>query len=182
VSSAALAQGTPGNTALSYEALQKAPVGAWAEYQMTVSGQNGTTLRYALVEKTPKTLGIEIETVMPPLVMRMDFAAGLDAWNLSRIRMRMGGAQVQDVPVPEGGQQLIRKGGSFGKLIGAETLKVAGGTYDCKHYQQKTEQGDSEVWMSEKAPPAGLVQTVMSSLGAKITLKSLGSGAKAQIK
>src|SRR4029079_3577778 len=86
----ALAQGTPGHAPLSYEALQKAPVGSWAEYDMMVGTQKGTTMRYALVEKSAKALAIEIETLMPPLVMRMDFSAAPsgDGWNLSRVRMR----------------------------------------------------------------------------------------------
>jgi hypothetical protein len=178
----ALAQGTPGNASLSYEALQKAPAGTWAEYSMTLGQQKASTMRYSLVEKSAKTMAIEIETQMPPLVMRMDFAAAGEGWNLSRIRMRLGEGQVQDVPPPENAGQIIKKGGSFGKPSGSETLKTPAGSFECKKYKLATEQGASEVWMSDKALPTGLVQTVVASLNAKITLNAIGSGAAAKIK
>jgi hypothetical protein len=183
LSSVAFAQATPGNASLSYEALSKSPAGAWAEYNMTVGTAKGTTMRYSLVEKSAKAMALEIETQMPPIVMRMDFAANGEAWKLSRIRMKMGTSAVQEVPPPEtGADQIIKKGGSFGKLLGTETLKTAAGSFDCKHYKQATAQGEGEVWMSDKVLPAGLVQTVVSALGAKITLNAVGNGAVAKIR
>ncbi len=183
VSSAALAQATPGNASLSYEALSKAPPGAWAEYNMSIGSAKTTTMRYALVEKTAKAMALEIETQTPPIVMRMDFVANGDAWKLSRIRMKMGTGQVQEVPAPEtGADQIIKKGGSFGTLLGNETLKTVAGSFECKHYKQATAQGEGEVWMSDKALPSGLVQTVVSALGAKIVLSALGTGATAKIR
>jgi hypothetical protein len=183
VSSAALAQGTPGSASLSYEALAKAQAGAWAEYSMSVGTAKGTTMRYSLVEKSAKAIALEIETQMPPIVMRMDFTANGDAWKLQRIRMKMGTSAVQEVPPPEtGADQIIKKGSSFGTPLGSETLKTPAGSFECKHYKQATAQGDGEVWMSDKVLPSGLVQTVVSALGAKITLSALGSGATAKIK
>jgi hypothetical protein len=182
-SGVAAAQSTPGNASLSFEALAKAPAGAWAEYSMMVGTKKGGTMRYSLVEKSAKSLGLEIETVMPPLVMRMDFSAnGPSAWKLARIRMRMGTGPVQDAPPPEGTDEAIKKGGTFGTLLGTELLKTAAGSFQCKHYKQTTQQGEGEVWMSDQVLPSGLVQTTVSSLGAKITLESTGTGAKAKIK
>jgi hypothetical protein len=180
-SSLALAQ-APTNASLSYEALQKAQKGAWAEYAMTVGTQKGTTMRYSLVEKSAKALALEIETTVPALVMRMDFASAGEGWNLQRIRMRLGTGPVQEVPPPENAGQLIKKGGNFGTLLGSETLKTPAGSYECKHYKQTTEQGEAEVWMSDKALPSGLVQTLVSGLGAKITLVAVGGGATTKIK
>ncbi len=182
-SSLAAAQ-APGNASLSFEALARSAPGAWAEYTMTVGQQKGSTMRYSLVEKTAKRMALEIETTAPPLVMRMDFEAnGPSAWKLSRIRMRMGGGSVQEVPAPDSGtDQLIKKDGAFGELIGAETLKTPAGSFDCKHYKQATMQGAGEVWMSDKALPSGLVQTVVQSVSAKITLSAIGTGAAAKIK
>jgi len=182
-SGVAAAQATPGNASLSFEALQKAPVGAWAEYSMMVGTKKGSTMRYSLVEKSAKSLGLEIETVMPPLVMRMDFAAnGASAWKLTRIRMRMGQGPVQDAPPPEGTDEAIKKGGNFGTLLGIETLKTPAGSFECRHYKQKTQQGEGDVWMSDKLLPSGLVQTTVASLGARITLEKTGTGAAAKIK
>jgi hypothetical protein len=172
----------PGNASLSYEALAKAAPGAWAEYALGTGEKNVTTMRYSLVEKTKDKLAMEIETTMPPLVMRMDFVAnGAAAWKLARIRMKMGTGAVQDVPTPEGAEQIIKKGGSFGALVGDEKLKTPAGEFACKHYRQKTEQGEGEVWMSDAALPAGLVQSTVAALGAKITIAKTGSGAKAKI-
>jgi hypothetical protein len=183
LSSVAFAQATPGNASLSYEALSKSQPGTWAEYNMTVGSAKGTTMRYSLVEKTAKTMALEIETQMPPIVMRMDFAANGEAWKLARIRMKMGTSAIQEVPAPDSGaDQIIKKGGTFGTLLGTETLKTAAGSFECKHYKQTTAQGDGEVWMSDKVLPAGLVQTVVSALGAKITLSAIGTGAAAKIK
>jgi hypothetical protein len=182
LSSAAFAQ-APTNASLSYEAISKAPVGAWAEYNMTVGTAKGTTMRYSLVEKSAKAIALEIETQMPAILMRMDFSANGEAWKLSRIRMKMGTSAVQEVPPPEtGADEIIKKGGSFGKLLGSETLKTGAGSFECKHYKQVTAQGDGEVWMSDKVLPSGLVQTVVSALGAKITLNAVGTGATAKIK
>jgi len=177
----ALAQGTPGSSALSYEALQKAPVGAWAEYAMAI-GNMKATMRYALVEKTAKSMAIEIDTSVPAIVMRMDFAPAADGWSIARMRMRMGTGQVQDVPIPEGTPQVVKKGGTPGALLGMETLKTAAGSFECKHYKQTTPAGDAEVWVSEKVLPAGMVQTTATAAGAKITLSATGSGATAKIK
>jgi len=128
---------------------------------------------------------VELQTLMPPLVMRMDFSAAPsgDGWNLSRVRMRADTGRVSDVPVPGNAGPLIKKGGSFGTPMGAETLKTPAGSYDCKHYQQASEeQGKTQVWISEKALPVGLVQTIVSALSAKITLVAVGTGASPKIK
>jgi hypothetical protein len=183
VGGAAQAQATPGGASLSWEAVAKSQAGQWAEYTMAVGAKSATTMRYSLVEKSAKAMALEIETQMPPIVMRMDFAANGEAWKLSRIRMKMGTGQIQEVPAPEGGaDQIIKKGATFGTLVGNETIKTGAGSFDCKHYKQTTSQGEGEVWMSDKALPSGLVQTVVSGLGAKITLQSTGSGATAKIK
>jgi hypothetical protein len=181
VSTAALAQ-TPTNASLSYEALAKAPAGAWAQYQMVGGPTNGTTMRYALVEKGAKTMALEIETTAPPIVMRMDFAANGAAWKLTRIRMKLAGGEVREVPPPEGAADIIKKAANFGKPLGSETLKTAAGSFACKHYRQQTTQGEAEVWMSDKALPSGLVKTTLPSLGATITLTATGTGAMAKIR
>jgi hypothetical protein len=176
----ALAQGAPSSSALSYEALQKAPAGTWAEYAMSI-GTMKATMRYSLVEKSAKALSLEIDTSVPAIVMRMDFAPVADGWTLSRLRMRMGTGPVQDVPV-EGAPQVVKKGGAAGTLLGTETLKTPAGSFDCKHYKQATPAGDAEVWISDKVLPAGMVQTTASVAGAKITLSATGTGATAKIK
>lgn len=176
-------QATPGNASLSYDALAKSTKGAWAEYKMTIGENSTTTMRYSVVEKSANALALEISTVLPPLVMRIDLVAnGSSAWKLQRIRMKMGTNEVRDVPLPEGGaDQLIKKGGAFGTLVGSETLKTAAGSFHCKHYKQTTGQGQGEVWMSDEALPSGLVQTVMPSLSTRSTLVATGGGAVAKI-
>jgi len=176
----ALAQ-TPGSSALSYEALQKATPGVWADYDMAI-GTMKATMRYALVEKSAKALAIEIETSVPAIVMHMDFAPVADGWTLTKLRMRMGTGAVQDVPVPEGTPQVVKKGASAGKLVGTETIKTAAGSFECKHYKQATPAGDADVWISDNVLPAGMVQTTATAAGAKIVLSATGTGATAKIK
>ncbi len=175
-------QAVPGNASLSYDALAKSSKGAWAEYKMTVGTAGGTTMRYSLVEKTATHLAIEISTVLPPLVMRLDLVAnGSSAWKLQRVRMKMGDNAVNDVPLPDGADQLIKKSGAFGTAAGTETLKTPAGSFRCKRYKQTTSQGQGEVWMSDQALPSGLVQTMMPSLNARSTLAATGAGAVAKI-
>jgi hypothetical protein len=184
-SSIAMAQG--GQNPLSYEAVAKSKNGQWAEYTMSMKGQAQTIkMKYAIVEKTDKTLALEVDsqTPMGPVLMHMAFEpVGVDAWKLTKARMQMG-TSVQDMPPAALAQGGIKKNDAPGKLIGTEEVKTAVGSFSCKHYQKVApkEAGGStiDMWMNDKVLPTGLVK-MADSRGAEAVLSAVGTDAKAKL-
>jgi hypothetical protein len=172
---------------MSYEAMAKAKAGSWAEYTMTMKGQpQSIKMKYALVEKTPKTIGFEMESQSPmgPMVVHMMFdMATANELKLVKARMQMG-AQTQDVPAAQLASGGIKKNEAPGTLVGTEKVTVPAGTFECKHYTRKlpAEAGGStvDVWMNDKALPTGLVK-MTDSRGAEGVLSAMGSDAKAKM-
>jgi hypothetical protein len=181
-SGVAFAQQNP----MSYEALAKSKQGQWAEYTMSMKGQPQTIkMRYALVEKTPKTMGLEVDsqTPMGPVLMHMQFDQAGTQWKLHKARMQLGANPAQDMPQGQLAGGDIKKGDLPGKLIGTESIKTPAGTFSTKHYQKQVQvpggQGAStiDVWMNDKAMPTGLVK-MSDAHGATAVLTAMGSDAK----
>jgi hypothetical protein len=173
---------------MSYEAIAKAKAGAWAEYTMSMKGQQQQVkMKYAVVEKTDKSLAIEVESATPmgPVLMHMAFeGAPPDAWKMTKMRMQMGTNPAQDMPAAALTVGTIKKGESPGKLVGSEKVTVAGGTFDTKHYTRTLppDQGGTtlDMWMSDKAVPTGLVK-MKDSRGVEGSLTAMGTDAKAKM-
>jgi hypothetical protein len=74
-------------------------------------------------------------------------------------------------------------------LVGKETIKVAAGSFKTSHYRSKTAQGTVDVWVSEEAPPTGMVKLTTSATktgaqaapGMAMELVAMGKGAKTVI-
>jgi hypothetical protein len=172
---------------MSYEAVAKAKQGAWAEYTMSMKGQaQQIKMRYAVVEKTDKQMGLEIDsnTPMGEMHMMMTFEpAPPDAWKLAKAKMQMGNNPPQDMPAAVMASNGIKKNDQPGKLVGSEKVTVPAGTFDTKRYTRTLpkEAGGStiDVWMSDKAIPTGLVK-MTDARGVEMVLSKTGSDAKAR--
>jgi hypothetical protein len=174
---------------ISFDTISKAKSGQWAEYTMSMKGQPQTiTMRYAVVERADKLLGLEIDskTPMGPMVMHMQFTATApDVWNLSKAVVQMGD-QKKFVSPEEMKAGDIKKADTPGKLVGTETVTVPAGKFEAKHYQRKAampnQPGEQliDVWMSDKAGPTGLVKMTAAN-GVEAVLSGTGSDAKAQL-
>jgi hypothetical protein len=55
-------------------------------------------------------------------------------------------------------QASAEKGSDLGAKLGTETVTVPGGSFLCDHYQVKHEKATTEIWISTKVSPYGLVK------------------------
>jgi hypothetical protein len=74
---------------------------------------------------------------------------GQDPMEMDMSMMKMGGRKM-----PESAPSDIR---SKAEHVGTETITVPAGTFSCEHYRMKD--GSSDVWISEKVAPWGMVKT-----------------------
>jgi hypothetical protein len=176
--------GMPGGM-LYYEAMSKAPAGAWCEYTLSMPGRTDPVkVKYVLVERTTAQMAVEVETQTPmgPVVMHMEFGAdGPGVFMLKRGRMQLGAEAVREMPKQSGPTPMVKRTSDHGKLVGTETVTTPAGSFSCKHYQQATERGVVDTWFSDKAMPAGIVKSV-DPRGAQIILSAMGSRAAAKIR
>jgi hypothetical protein len=173
---------------ISYDAVAKAKAGQWAEYTMSMKGAPQTIkMRYALVEKTDKSMALEVDsqTPMGPVLMHMQFSAAPDAWKLDKARVQANG-QTKDIGAAELQNGAIKRNDPPGKQIGAEaTITVPAGKFAAKHYQKQVEMPGMgmqtiDVYMSDKALPTGLVK-MTAQTGIEAVLSATGGDAKAQL-
>jgi hypothetical protein len=168
---------------LSYEALTRARPGQWAEYTLVRKSGQSAKLKWAMVEKSDKGLGIEVDsqTQIGPVLMHLGFEpAGPQGWKLARARMQTG-TQTQDIGQEQINEGVIKKNDPPGKLLGTETLKTPAGTLACKHYQKALPQGGAvEMWTNDRVLPTGMVKMVTPD-GDQIVLSAMGTGAKARL-
>jgi hypothetical protein len=69
------------------------------------------------------------------------------------------------------------------KQVGTATVKVAAGSFSTRHYRDRSKDGSvMEVWMSDQAPPFGIVKLAGEALEGKnpltMELAARGSDAK----
>jgi hypothetical protein len=177
------------NNPISFDTISKAKNGQWAEYTMSMKGQAQTIkMRYALVERGDKTIGLEVDsqTPMGPVIMHMQYSAtGSEAWSMAKAAVQVG-EQKKFMTAEEMKSGDIKKADTPGKLVGTETVTVPAGKFEAKHYTRKAvmpgQPGEQQidVWMSDKAPPTGLVKMTAAN-GVEAVLSSTGNDAKAKI-
>jgi hypothetical protein len=119
--------------------------------------------------------------------MRLEYALSAPGtWSLSSGKIEVGNEK-RNLSVEE----LARSGpitnrSSPGEVVGRETVKTPGGSYDCMHYQKQieTDKGKLAVhlWMSERAGPTGLVKSVAPLRGIEVVLVKTGTGAVSKLK
>jgi hypothetical protein len=177
------------NNPISFEALSRAKNGQWAEYTMSMKGQaQSIKMRYALVEKSDKTIGLEVDsnTPMGPMLMHMQFTSGgADTWNMTKAVAKIG-EQKQYMTAEQLKTGDVKKSDTPGKLVGTESVTVPAGKFEAKHYTRKVSMpgagGETtlDVWMSDKVEPTGLVKMAASN-GVEAVLTATGNDAKSQL-
>jgi hypothetical protein len=146
-------------------------VGSGAEYDISTSKQPNMTFAFAIVGQEEGGYWMEIRTnnkgnamVMkelmagdPPQPKRMIMQANgrVIEMPMSMIGNNMG-AGAQGAPHVAGGGGA--GSGSMGVKVGMESVTVPAGTFECEHFTNDSNGKHSEVWISTKVSPYGLVK------------------------
>ncbi len=166
-SSSALAQtpGQPPPLPMAVD-LKKVPVGAWAEYDMTVGKLPPMKSRMALVAKSGDTNTLEMIMQGGMLSMaggKLTMQTLVEADQakekpVKRVLMQIGDNDPMEMPIDSKQQTQFHKPNPK-SFVKDETVKVAAGTFKTKHYRDKTPGGDPfDFWVSPEVPPFGIVK------------------------
>lgn len=152
--------------------LKKIPVGSWAEYTMTIGMGAGMTMksRWALVARDANSNTMEMTAEGAPMAqmggkMTMKLILVPDPTTSDRpvkgMTMKVGDHDPMEVPLdmPNMPPQRFEKPDPK-KLVGKEQIKVAAGSFKTSHYRDVTPQGTVDAWISDEAPPLGMVKVV----------------------
>jgi hypothetical protein len=175
--------------------LKKVDIGSWASYTTTV-GEMTMTARTALVARDASSVSMETSMeggMMAMMGGKMTMKLVMDpdptsaAKPVKQVVMQIGDQDPMLAPDNMPAQKYSKPDPK--SLVGKETLKVAAGSFKTEHYRNKSEQGTFDVWVSEAAPPTGLVK--LTTAGAQaggqpmpsmtMELAALGKGAKPTI-
>ena len=146
--------------------LKKAPVGAWAEYNMTIGQVPPMKARMALVAKSAQTNTLEmimeggmLSMAGGKLVMQTIVDADQDKENpVKKVTMQIADNDPMEMPIDSKQQKQFHRPDPK-SLVKEETIKVAAGTFKTKHYRDKTPGGDLfDFWVSPEVPPFGIVK------------------------
>jgi hypothetical protein len=175
--------------------LKKVELGSWASYAMTLGGMT-MTAKFALVARDASSVSMEtsMEGGMMAMMggkmtmkMVMDPDPTTAAKPIKQMIMQVGDQDPMLAPDNMPAQKYSKPDPNT--LVGRETIKVAAGSFKTSHYRSKTAQGTVDVWVSEEAPPTGMVKLTTSAAKAgaqaipamTMELTALGKGAKAVI-
>jgi hypothetical protein len=160
------AVGAMGATPMAVD-LKKAPLGSWADYVTTV-GQVTVKTRWAFVARDQDSHTLETIIDGGPMgkarqmTMRLVLAAvptGAGS-SLKQMVMQVGDQDPMEMPIDRSKAQQFQKPDPK-NLVGKERITVAGGSILASHYRDSSGGGSSEVWLSEDAPPVGMVKVRM---------------------
>jgi hypothetical protein len=144
-------------------------VGSGAEYHITTArGQN--TFAFAIVGQEDGGYWMEIRTSNNgQAVVMKELMAGEPA-QPKRMILQANGRPPMEMPMsmmgmamgarggvaPSGGGSSV--GGSMGAKVGTESITVPAGTFECEHYTSNSNGKQSDVWISTKVAPYGVVK------------------------
>jgi len=174
--------------------LKKVPVGAWADYEMTVGKLPPMKARMALVAKSDATNTLEmimqggmIAMSGGKLAMQTIIDANQDSKEpVKKVVMQIGDNDPMEMPVDSKQQSQFHRPDPK-TLIKPETITVAAGKFKTKHYRDKTPTGEPfDFWVSADVPPFGVVKVESQQKHAegpaqgmvKFELTALGKDAK----
>jgi hypothetical protein len=175
--------------------LKKVEIGSWTSYSMTV-GQMTMTAKLALVARdaSSATMETSMEGGMMAMMggkmtvkMVMDPDPTTAAKPVKQMILQVGDKDPMLAPDTMQAQRYSKPDPKT--LVGQETIKVPAGSFKTSHYRNKTEQGTVDVWVSEEAPPTGMVKMTTSAMQASaqpippmaMELSAMGKGAKSTI-
>ena len=146
-------------------------VGSGATYQVKTPNSAEAQFTYAVVGQEGSAYWLEIRSTMPKgsMVMKqlMSVPGGGQPPQIQRMIMQAAGRPPMEMPVS------VLKGGvgraqtaphALGEKLGVETIAVPGGTFECEHYRSSSNGTKSDVWVSTKVSPYGLVKMVAGEM------------------
>jgi len=150
-------------------------VGSGATYSMTSAAGSGSQFTYAVVGQEGNAYWLEIRSSMSKnsVVMKqlMSVPGAGQPPQIQRMIMQAQGRPPMELPVSmlQGGvgrAQAKKTAGShgLGEKVGVEKVTVAAGTFECDHYRSTVDGRTSDVWVSAKVPPYGLVKMVAGEM------------------
>ena len=192
VPNAAIAQMSPQPPMPMVVDLHKVELGSWASYAMTM-GEMSMTTKLALVARDAKSVAMETSMeggMMAMMGGKMTVKLVMDpdpttaAKPIKQMVLQIGNQDPMLAPDTMPAQKYSKPDPKT--LVGKETIKVAAGSFKTAHYRNKTEQGAVDVWVSEDAPPTGLVKLTTPPMqaggqqipGMAMELAAMGKGAK----
>ncbi len=168
----------------------KIKVGSWVEFSMhDLTRRRRFRLHWALVGKTPRGYWWELtfREARKPLMRIKTLIHGTvtKPSRIKRVIVQSGTTRPLELPI-KSGQKLLnvylrKKSGGRMKDHGAQTLKVAAGTFKTRHYSWKDATGQTvHEWISSKAGIWGLVR--FRSPRFKMELLGQGRSARSRIR
>jgi hypothetical protein len=154
--------------------LKKVAIGSWSEYSMTIGNGAGMTVksRWALVARDAKSNTIEMSAEGPPLesaggktLVKMVLVSDpvKSEHPVKQMVLKLGDRDPMEMPLDMPGMPAQRfEKPDAKKLVGKESLKVAGGTFKASHYRDVNNGVTIDFWTSEEVAPLGLVKLTTS--------------------
>lgn len=161
-------------------------VGSGAEYQITTEKGEPLDWTYAVVGEEDvdgqKGYWLEIRTNARggEMIMKQLMVTGGATPGIKRMIMQPPGRGPMEMPVGmmnrmmrHGAESAEAKGSGaghgMGEIVGTETITVPAGTFTCEHYRSTSNGETSDMWVSTKVAPYGLVK--MTSAKTTMTLQ-----------
>lgn len=165
-------------------------VGGGAEYEVTQNGEGKSTWSYAVVgkEKFQGAEGYWLEMRMQGgpqggTIMKMLTVVQGGKAEAKRMIIQSSGQPAMEMPMEmmAGAQKAVPTDPkALGEKVGSEMVTVPAGAFLCDHYQRQTDSATTDVWISPKVPPNGLVK--MNSPDQTMTLVKVLANQTSQIK
>jgi hypothetical protein len=169
----------------------KPVVGSGAEYRITTSGGKDMNWAFAIVGKENvdgnegywmeerMLSGQQAGMIMKELMVNQPGQAGI-----KRMIMQMPGRPPMEMParmmdMMHSRQETAPKRG-MGEKVGTETVTVPAGSFVCDHYRDSAGNPPSDIWVSTKVSPYGLVK--MTSKDTSMELLKVLENETSQIK
>lgn len=146
-------------------------VGSGATYHIATAQNRDTQFTYAVVGKEGDAYWMEIRsaTARGSIVMKqlMSVPNGGQTPQILRMIVQTAGQPPMEMPVSmfngaTAQAQAPSAAGSraLGEKVGTETVTVPAGTFECEHYRSASNGKNSDVWVSAKISPYGLVKMI----------------------
>src|SRR5262245_851413 len=136
--------------------IAKVPVGAWAEYEVTMGTMPPMKSRMALVARN--ATGTTVETTVEggmmamiggKMVMAVVMPPGSEGGKVRKMIMQMGNNDPMEMKFTADQEKPFTKPDPK-KLVGSEKITVKAGSFKTKHYRDKTPTGDTlDFWVSD---------------------------------
>ena len=171
--------------------VHEAKVGSWGQYVLKMP--NGEmSQRMAIIQRDEKHTTIEMSVAGGPMQQMGPMLIQVKIPRDPKLESRPAGVVMQvgkNTPMAMPADHPMVPKESFKRLqvkdleSKVETVKVAGGTFQCRRHTQKRGDDEAITWLSEKATPLGLVKMQSKTpMGpATVELVKMGMGAKSTL-